>query len=108
MRTFKELLELYSDYSPLHRCYDEKDVIKELRNKHCDDYYVDENGIGTFDINEAKITKREGNQVWCDGYYNVEIGIRNIVLIKVLCDVWCELDEDGNVSQDSFSEIGWE
>lgn len=110
MREFKDLLEMKEEYSELRDCYDENDLIRTLDdlNRSREIRYLDENGIGTYDIKEAKVIKRDGHIITVEGKYTVELGIRNVTPITVYIEVEAELDEDGEVSMLNYSEVGWD
>lgn len=110
MRNLIELIEEYPEY--FGKCIDERDVIKVLDNKHTsrETYYLDRKGLGTFNINDDVEIKHHDTYDTCEGYYTVEFGIRNVIVIKVFIEFTLEdYDEEDNIYLcESYVEIGWE
>ena len=110
-----ELKEEYGHiYKELGECIDERDVVEYLDklNRSREYCYIDEKGFGTYDPNEAKVMSvveaKDGKWNEVEAKYTVELGIRNVTPIDVICKAYIHFDDDGEVDMENLEAIGWE
>lgn len=89
----------------------DEDDIKEILDRKWtsrESNYIMENGIGTYDVNEAKIYKDEhGNDV-CDSYCNIEVEFRKYIKVYMLEHLY-DYDEEEKTYTTMVNEMkGWE
>lgn len=106
----KDLMLLKEEYPQYFGyCNTVKDIIEILDKKHTsrETCYLDRDGIGTYDVNEASIIEHDDYDT-CNGFYTVELGIRNVDVIKVIVEFTLEDydEEEKRYNCESYVEIG--
>lgn len=107
--SMRDLMELVNDFpKTFGHCRTKEEVIEKIDALHTsrETLYLDNRGIGTYDINDNVPLLKDGKYFIAKGYFTVEFTENGLNNIKIATENIIELDSDMEVSSESVEIIG--
>lgn len=107
--SMRDLMELVNDFpKTFGYCRTKEDVIEKLDALHTsrEILYLNDKGIGTYDINDNVPLLKDGKYFIAKGYFTVEFRENGLNNIKIATENIIELDSDMEVSSETVEIIG--